>query len=54
MLRADALAAMQSEQIRWPNRHHGAPDNGPIAKRYDMSGDPTIFVLDAQGNIRRV
>ena len=47
-----ALAAMESAHIRWPSWHDGAPDTGPIAKRYHISSYPTIFVLDAEGNIR--
>jgi thiol-disulfide isomerase/thioredoxin len=50
--RSTALKAMEMERIQWPNWHDGAPDVGPIMKRYHISSYPTIFVIDAQGNIR--
>jgi hypothetical protein len=43
---------MQSERITWPNWADGAPDTGPIVKRYRIRGYPTVFVIDAQGKIR--
>jgi thiol-disulfide isomerase/thioredoxin len=47
-----ARKVMASEGITWPNWHDGAPDEGPIARRYHVQGYPTIVVLDAKGIIR--
>jgi hypothetical protein len=50
--KASALAAMKSAGITWPNWHDGAPGKGAIANRYHVNSYPTIFAIDAQGNIR--
>jgi thiol-disulfide isomerase/thioredoxin len=50
--RMTALKVIESEGIRWPNWHDGAPDTGPIVKRYHIRAYPTIFVIDAEGKIR--
>jgi len=50
--RSTALKVMETEHIHWPSWHDGAPETGPIVKRYHISGYPTIFVIDAEGNIR--
>jgi len=47
-----AIKAISSERITWPNWHDGAPDTGPIARRYHVRSYPTVLVLDARGIIR--
>jgi thiol-disulfide isomerase/thioredoxin len=46
-----AAKVMESERITWPNWHDGE-DSGPIADLYHVSGFPTVFVIDANGQIR--
>jgi hypothetical protein len=43
---------MADEQITWPNIYDGTPGQGPIANRWNVSGWPTIYVLDQEGVIR--
>jgi thiol-disulfide isomerase/thioredoxin len=47
-----ARKTMARERMDWPNWFDGAPGTGPIAKRYNVKGYPSIFVLDAKGIIR--
>jgi hypothetical protein len=42
---------LEKEQITWPSWADGGTD-GPIAKKWNIHGWPTIFVLDAKGVIR--
>jgi RNA polymerase sigma factor (sigma-70 family) len=51
--KAAAVAAVKSAGITWPNWNDGGPAEGAIAKRYHISGYPTVFVIDAQGIIRQ-
>src|SRR5262245_48820634 len=44
--------AMASEKISWRSFWDGGSTGGPIASRWNVSGWPTIFVLDAKGVIR--
>ena len=44
--------AIANERITWPNWHDGEPGEGPIAKRYHVTGYPSVVVLDAKGIIR--
>lgn len=49
---AEALKKiMQKESITWPQWVDGST-SGPIASAWNVSGWPTIYVLDAQGVIR--
>jgi thiol-disulfide isomerase/thioredoxin len=48
-----ALKAATAEKMTWPNWYDGGPADGLIVKRYHISSYPTIFVLDAQGNIQQ-
>lgn len=49
----DALkGAMKTERITWRSWWDGGSTNGPIAKQWNVSGWPTIYVLDHQGAIR--
>jgi hypothetical protein len=38
--------------MTWPSWYDGAADRGPIAERYHVRSYPSIFVIDAKGNIR--
>ncbi len=44
--------AIADERITWPNWHDGEPGEGPIVKRYHITGYPSVVVLDAKGIIR--
>lgn len=44
--------AMKDEHITWPNIHDGSPGEGPIAKRWNVHGWPTIVLIDHAGIIR--
>jgi hypothetical protein len=43
---------MKEEDITWPSWWDGGSTNGPIASSWNVSGWPTIYVLDAKGDIR--
>jgi peroxiredoxin len=45
----DALA---KESITWPQFFDGGSTGGPIAKAWNVTGWPTIYVIDAKGVIR--
>lgn len=42
---------LETEKISWPSWWNGGTE-GPIAKRWNVSGWPTIYVLDHKGVIR--
>ncbi len=44
--------ALQKENITWRSFFDGGGTSGPIAKAWNVSGWPTIYLLDAQGRIR--
>lgn len=44
--------AQKRENITWRSFWDGGSTRGPIAKRWNVQGWPTIYVLDAQGVIR--
>src|SRR5437867_2387775 len=49
----DALKkVMEQEQITWRSFWDGGNTQGPIATRWNISGWPTIYVLDSKGVIR--
>jgi thiol-disulfide isomerase/thioredoxin len=50
--KAAALKAIETNKMTWPNWYDGAPGDGPIVKRYQVRGYPTVFLIDAQGIIR--
>ena len=50
--RAKLKARMTEESITWKSFYDGGGTGGPIASRWNVSGWPTIFVLDATGRIR--
>ena len=43
---------METEQITWRSFWDGGSTNGPIATRWNVSGWPTIYVIDHKGVIR--
>jgi peroxiredoxin len=43
---------LKQENITWRSFFDGGSTNGPIATEWNVSGWPTIYVLDAQGRIR--
>ena len=49
----DATRAVAHEQITWPSFWNGKDGpNGPISSAWNVSGWPTVYVLDATGTIR--
>ena len=42
----------KEQQITWRSWWNGGSTSGPIAKAWNVSAWPTIYVLDAQGIIR--
>jgi hypothetical protein len=44
--------AMEEENITWRSWWDGGSTNGPIAKKWNVHGWPTIYVLDDKGIIR--
>ena len=48
----DIQAAMTREKITWPFFWDGGNTSGPIATKWNVSGWPTIYVLDSKGVIR--
>jgi peroxiredoxin len=44
--------AIKKENITWRSWWDGGNTGGPIAKAWNVSGWPTIYVLDAKGVIR--
>ncbi|MDA7979094.1 MAG: TlpA family protein disulfide reductase [Pirellulales bacterium] len=45
-------SAMDRENITWRSFWDGGSTNGPIAAAWNVSGWPTIYVLDHKGVIR--
>lgn len=43
---------MAEENITWPSFRNGGSTDGPISTRWNVSGWPTIYVLDHKGVIR--
>lgn len=46
------IDAMKKEQITWRSFFDGGSTSGPIATSWNVSGWPTIYVIDAKGVIR--
>jgi hypothetical protein len=44
--------ALEKEHITWRSWWDGGSTEGPIATRWNVRGWPTIYVLDAKGEIR--
>ena len=50
---ADARRAVEHEKMTWPSFWNGKDGpNGPISSAWNVSGWPTVYVLDANGIIR--
>jgi hypothetical protein len=45
-------STLKREQFDWPNFWDGGDTSGPIAQAWDITGWPTIYVLDHKGIIR--
>ena len=43
---------MEEEEITWRSWWDGGSTNGPIATQWNISGWPTIYILDHKGTIR--
>jgi hypothetical protein len=50
--RDDLKKVMEKEKITWRSWWDGGSTNGPIAKKWNVHGWPTIYVLDHKGVIR--
>ena len=50
--KAELKKAMEKEHITWRSFWDGGGTSGPIARAWNVSGWPTIYVLDAKGVIR--
>jgi hypothetical protein len=49
--RAELKKAMEKEKITWRSFWNGG-QLGPISRRWDIHGWPTLFLIDAKGVIR--
>jgi peroxiredoxin len=47
-----ARKVIESQGITWRNWHDGDSSEGPIAQLYHVRGYPTVYVIDAKGQIR--
>lgn len=43
---------LEKEKITWPNIQDESPGTGKIARKWNVHGWPTIYVLDHEGRIR--
>ncbi len=50
--REELKKTMEKEQITWRSWWNGGSTQGPIAKKWNVRGWPTIYVLDHKGVIR--
>jgi hypothetical protein len=50
--REELKKVLKKEQITWRSWWDGGGPNGPIARKWNIRGWPTIYVLDAKGVIR--
>jgi len=49
----DALKkVLKDENITWPNIYGGTPRENKIARQWNVTGWPTIYILDHEGVIR--
>jgi peroxiredoxin len=45
-------AVIEKENITWRSFWNGGSTNGPISSAWNITGWPTIYVIDAEGVIR--
>ena len=50
--RDELKKSLEKEQITWRSWWDGGSTSGPIAKKWNVHGWPTIYVLDDKGIIR--
>jgi hypothetical protein len=50
--RDELKKVLEEERITWRSWWDGGSTQGPIATKWNVSGWPTIYVLDATGTIR--
>jgi hypothetical protein len=50
--RDDLKPVLAKEEITWRSWWDGGSTNGPIATKWNVSGWPTIYLIDAEGIIR--
>jgi hypothetical protein len=50
--RKELKKVLKKEQISWRSWWDGGSTSGPIASKWNVTGWPTVYVLDAQGVIR--
>jgi len=50
--REELKQVLEDEDITWRSFWDGGSTSGPIATRWNVSGWPTIYVLDHEGRIR--
>ncbi|MGK0187229.1 MAG: alkyl hydroperoxide reductase subunit AhpC [Verrucomicrobiales bacterium] len=48
----NVVEALKRENITWRSWWDGGDTSGPIASRWNVSGWPTIYVIDHKGIIR--
>ena len=52
--RQELKEVIQKEQMTWRSFFDGPGTGGPIARKWDIHGWPTLFLIDPRGVIRRV
>ena len=50
--RGELKKVLEEEQITWRSFWNGGSTRGPISTRWNVSGWPTLYVLDHKGVIR--
>ena len=50
--REELKRVLEKEEIRWRSFWDGGSTEGPIATKWNISGWPTVYVLDHKGIIR--
>jgi hypothetical protein len=50
--RDELKKVLDKENITWPSWFDGGSTDGPIASKWNVSGWPTIYILDGNGVIR--
>ena len=50
--REELKNVLEAKNLTWRSFWDGGSTNGPIATKWNVTGWPTIYVLDAEGRIR--